>query len=125
MLNIGIIGTGLIAREHAKAIAMVPDKASLVAAADVVPARLKEFCDALPVMRRYASAAELIDDPEVDLVAITTPPAAHEEPAVAALERGKYVLCEKPLAHSLASAGRIAEAEARHPGRLAVSYQMR
>jgi predicted dehydrogenase len=44
---------------------------------------------------------------------------------VAAIERGKYVFCEKPLAHSLASAARIAQQEARHPGRLAVSYQLR
>ena len=44
---------------------------------------------------------------------------------MAALDAGKYVFCEKPLAHSLASAARILEAEARHPGRLAVSHQLR
>jgi predicted dehydrogenase len=61
----------------------------------------------------------------VDLVAITTPPSAHEALAVTALDAGKYVFCEKPLAHSLASADRIAEADARHPGRLTVSHQLR
>ena len=75
--------------------------------------------------RRYHDAADLIADPEVDLVTITTPPSAHEALVVAALDAGKYVFCEKPLAHSLASAVRIAVAEARHPGRLAVSYQLR
>lgn len=125
MLRIGIVGTGLIAQEHAKAISLIPESATLVAAADVVPDRLKEFCANFNVARAYQDALELIGDPEVDLVAITTPPSAHEALAVAALESGKYVFCEKPLAHSLASAVRIAKAEARHPGRLAVSYQLR
>jgi predicted dehydrogenase len=123
-LGVGIIGTGIIAREHAKALGMIPDAAILVAAADVSGDRLREFGDAFKISRRYGSAAELIADPNVDLVAIATPPAAHEEPAIAALDAGKYVFCEKPLAHSLASAARIIAADTRHPGRLTVAYQL-
>jgi predicted dehydrogenase len=125
MLNIGIIGTGLIAKEHALAISMVPASARLMAAADVAPDRLQDFCASFQVVRRYQDAANLIGDPDVDLVTITTPPSAHEAMAVAALEAGKYVFCEKPLAHTLESAVRIKDAEARHPGRLAVSHQLR
>jgi predicted dehydrogenase len=125
MIKIGIVGTGLIAKEHAKAISMLLGQASLIAAADIKSDSLQEFCNTFEVLRRYEDAMELIADPGVDLVTITTPPSAHEAFAVAALDNGKYVFCEKPLAHSLASAARIAEAEARHPGRLAVSYQMR
>jgi predicted dehydrogenase len=124
MIRIGIIGTGLIASEHAQAISMVQN-ASLVAAADIDSGRLEAFCASFKVPRRYRNAAELIAHPDVDLVAVTTPPAGHEEFVVAALENGKYVFCEKPLAHSLASAARIAQVETRHPGRLAVSYQLR
>jgi len=125
MIRIGIVGTGWIAAEHAQAISMVRDSISLVAAADIDSGRLEEFCTSYQVPRRYQAAADLIANPEVDLVTITTPPSAHEALAVAALDAGKYVFCEKPLAHSLASAVRIAEAEARHPGRLAVSHQLR
>lgn len=125
MVKVGIIGTGAIAREHARAIALAPESVRLIAAADVLPERLAEFADAFSIPRRHASAAELIADPEVELVAVATPPAAHEETVVAALDAGKYVLCEKPLAHSLASAEAIAAAEARHPGRLSVSHQLR
>jgi predicted dehydrogenase len=114
----------MIAREHAKAIAMTPG-VTLVAAADVGTERLQEFADTFQIPRRYTQAVELLADDEVDLVAIATPPALHEEPAVAALNAGKYVLCEKPLAATLASAVSIAEAEASHPGRLATSYQLR
>jgi predicted dehydrogenase len=125
MLNVGIIGTGLIARDHALAISMLPGRVSLVAVADVAPERLQDFSASFLVPRHYQDAAELIADPDVDLVTITTPPSAHEAIAVAALDAGKYVFCEKPLAHSLASASRIVDAEARNPGRLAVSHQLR
>jgi predicted dehydrogenase len=125
MLNIGIIGTGLIAKEHALAISMLQGSASLIAAADVAPERLQDFCAFFHVPRHYHDASDLIADSEVDLVTITTPPSTHEALAVAALDAGKYVFCEKPLAHSLASAVRIVAAEARHPGRLAVSHQLR
>jgi dTDP-4-amino-4,6-dideoxygalactose transaminase/predicted dehydrogenase len=125
MLKVGIVGTGFVAYEHAESIKLTRGRASLVAAADLSSARLNRFCDAYSVAARYADAAALIGDPDVDLVAIATPPSSHEDLAVAALAAGKYVLCEKPLAHSLASARRIAQAEAHHPGRLAVSYQFR
>src|SRR5579863_557289 len=125
MIRIGIIGTGTIAKEHARAVSMVRDCATLVAAADVDSERLDEFCKSFQVAVCYQTAAELIANPDVDLVTITTPPAAHEELAVAALENGKYVFCEKPLANCLSSAQRIAQVETRHPGRLAVSYQVR
>jgi predicted dehydrogenase len=125
MLKVGIIGTGIIAREHAQALAMLAGEARLVAAADLAAEPLKRFAEAFGVGRTYATAAELIADPEVDLVAVATPPSAHEDAVIAALEAGKYVLCEKPLAPSLASAERIAAAAARHPGKLSVSYQLR
>lgn len=125
MLTVGIIGTGLIAKEHATAIGLLNGKLSLVAAADVAPARLHEFASEYPQIKTYADPSALIHDPAVQLVAITTPPAAHEELAIAALKAGKYVLCEKPLAHTLASAQRIADVAAQFPGKLSVSHQLR
>jgi perosamine synthetase len=125
MLTIGIIGTGSIAREHAHAISTITGSARLVAASDVVGEKLQEFCASFQVPRRYRDPEDLISDPEIDLVTIATPPAAHEALAVAALDSGKYVFCEKPLANTLASAVRIVEAEGRHPGRLTVGHQLR
>jgi predicted dehydrogenase len=125
MINVGIIGTGLIAREHARAISMIGDKVRVMAATDLDAERLQHFCTSFQVARRFLNTADLIAHPEVDLVAIATPPNAHEELTIAALESNKYVFCEKPLAHSLASAVRVAQVAARHPGRLTVSYQLR
>jgi predicted dehydrogenase len=123
-VRVGIIGTGLIAREHAIAIAMTPG-AVLVAAADIAATRLQEFADVNGIARRYACAEELLADREVDLIAIATPPAIHEEVAVATLNAGKHVLCEKPLAPTLGGAMRIAEAATRHTGHIATCYQLR
>lgn len=121
----GIVGTGLIAHEHARAIAMTGGRMTLAAACDTQADRLKAFRAAHGVARRIDDAAALIADPEVDMLVVATPPAAHEAIVVPALNAGKYVLCEKPLAHSMASAMRIADAAARHPGKLSVSYQLR
>jgi predicted dehydrogenase len=125
LIKIGLIGTGSIAREHAAAIATIPQAAALVGAADVALERLVDFCESFKVARRFGSAAELIADPQIDLVTVATPPSAHEHAVIAALEAGKYVLCEKPLAQSLAAAERIEAIAGRFPGRLSVSYQLR
>jgi predicted dehydrogenase len=60
---------------------------------------------------------ELVSDPEVDVVSITTPNAFHPEMAIAALEAGKHVWCEKPMAVALADAERMAAA-AKAAGRI-------
>ena len=68
---------------------------------------------------------ELLHRDDVDVVSICTPPSLHERMVIDALEAGKYVLCEKPLAHNLAAADRILEAANRFPNRLSVVYQLR
>jgi len=123
-LRVGIIGTGIVSARHALSIARVPEL-RLVAAADTVLEKAREFCAAHNISASYETGEALIADSEIELVIIATPPVAHETLAVAALDAGKYVFCEKPLAHSLAGAVRIAKAEARHPGRLSVDYQFR
>lgn len=66
---------------------------------------------------RYDDYQALIDDPAVDLVMITTPQNFHRAPAIAALQSGKKVYCDKPIAHTMADARAImaAEAETHNP----------
>lgn len=61
-------------------------------------------------VRRFASYQELIDDPAIHAVMVTTPQYFHMPPVVYALERGKKVFCEKPIAHTLEDAERMYEA---------------
>jgi len=68
-------------------------------------------------IRFHATAQQLINDPEVDLIVITSPTAAHAEATIPALRSGKKVYLDKPIAHTLEDsiAIRNAEVEAGNP----------
>ncbi len=68
---------------------------------------------------------ELLARDDVDIVSVCTPPSAHEQIVSDALHAGKFVICEKPLAASLAAVDRIQENFAAHLDRLSVVYQLR
>ena len=97
----------------------------LVAVADVDEAKLEAARTKYDIPAAHADYRQLIHRDDVDIVAVCTPPCAHEEVVIGALEAGKYVLCEKPLAHTLAAADRILDAARRFPGRLSTVYQSR
>ncbi|WP_290814953.1 Gfo/Idh/MocA family protein [Halovivax sp.] len=101
----GIVGLGNIGQYHAERLR--DHDVSLVGGLDVVEAARNRFASRYGV-DVYDASDELYD--EVDAVVVTTPNKFHEEYAVAALERGIHVLLEKPLAHTLESAERIAVA---------------
>ncbi len=91
----GIIGCGMIANFHARAINDIRG-AKVVACFDAVPAAADRFA-AAQGCRSYHSLNDLLADPAVDVVTIGTPSGAHLEPAVAAARAGKHVIVEKPL----------------------------
>ncbi|MDH0745067.1 Gfo/Idh/MocA family oxidoreductase [Pseudomonas sp. GD03842] len=109
-LGVGLIGTGFMGRAHALAfhsartVFDLPVNLRLVALADADAARAEQCARSWGFDRSHAAWQALIDDPAVDLVAITTPNHLHYPMAMAALEAGKAVYCEKPLAVNLAQA---------------------
>jgi predicted dehydrogenase len=105
-VRIGIVGLGNIGTYHAEFLEEV-ESAALVAGLDIDADARESFADAFDV-ETHADRAALFSD--VDAVIVTTPNRFHEEYAVAALEAGVDVLLEKPLAHTLESAERIADA---------------
>ena len=122
-LGVGLIGTGYMGKCHALAWNAV---ASVFG--DVARPRLALLCDshepeaqarALGFARATPDWRVLVGDKEVDIVSITTPNQFHAEMAIAALENGKHVWCEKPMATTLADAARMRDA-ARASGKLAV-----
>jgi predicted dehydrogenase len=119
-LRCGIAGLGLIGQAHAAALGTARG-AELVLCADVDPAAARR-CP--PGVRLTADAAELAGA-GLDAVVIATPEVAHREIAVACLEAGVAVLCEKPLASSLEDADAIVEAAARSGTFLAVAHTVR
>jgi predicted dehydrogenase len=109
-VRIGVIGLGDIGvRAHVPTILREP-RATLVAVADLDPHRLEQHAPS--GVRATTSPEAVLADPDVDAVVIATP--SHVTPAltVAALEAGKYVLAEKPIAPTIAGAAAVATAPA-------------
>jgi scyllo-inositol 2-dehydrogenase (NADP+) len=112
-IGVGLLGYGAIGRDHA---ASISDTSGL---------HLAGVCD-LSAERRDAAGREwsvhtherideMLADPEVGLVVVGTPPSAHTEPVLQALEAGKHVVCEKPFALRAADGDRMIDlAAARH-----------
>lgn len=99
--RIMLIGAGYIAREHALAIRMLPNAATVeLAVADPNPAALASFVERFPGTRAVADAKELLAEPARpdDIVVVATPPFLHRDLTIRALGSGRHVLCEKPLA---------------------------
>jgi predicted dehydrogenase len=109
-LGVGLIGTGFMGRAHALAFQNarttfdLPVNLKLAALADADAARAEQCARSWGFDRSHADWQQLINDPAVNLVAITTPNHLHFPMAMAALEAGKAVYCEKPLAVSLEQA---------------------
>jgi predicted dehydrogenase len=125
MIGIGIIGTGGIAQAHAEAIRALAERARIVAVAETDPARARAFAEKHGVAKVSADRRELLADPEVRMVCICTPNATHAPLCVEALEAGKAVLCEKPIAGSLADLDLIDGARRRTGGIVASIFNWR
>jgi predicted dehydrogenase len=110
-LRIGIIGCGGMAARHADAYAKL-DGVELAAFCDVIGPKAEAFASDRGG-EAFTDTAAMLDAARLDAVSVTTTPTAHCAPAVAALERGVHVLCEKPLAPSVAEAAAMVDAAAR------------
>jgi predicted dehydrogenase len=115
-LRAAIAGTGFIGAVHAHALRALG--ATVVGVAASTPERGEAAARDLGVPRAFATADELAESPDVDVVHICTPNHLHEELALRALAAGKHVICEKPLAVDLAGAERLVDA-ARRAGTVA------
>lgn len=112
-IGIGIIGAGGIA-EHAHIPGYFQQAdARIVAVADVVVERAQALAERSGIPHAYGAIDELLLDPDVEAVSITTPNAFHAPLSLAALEAGKHVFCEKPPATSAAEAKRMKAAAER------------
>ncbi|MEV6829412.1 Gfo/Idh/MocA family oxidoreductase [Amycolatopsis sp. NPDC051102] len=76
--------------------------------------RAREFAARFDIPKAYGSYEDLLADPDIDAVYVSTPHALHKEWAIAAVEAGKHVLCEKPLTITAADAGEVIDAARAH-----------
>ena len=117
----GIIGTGRFGRIHAKAIQSLHGQ-ELVAMSNRSSERLVQAVTDFQVPHSYPDFEQLLDDPNVDAVSITTHWRDHFEIAQAALAAGKHVLLEKPMAETAAQCGELVKQARPAHGRFMVGH---
>ncbi len=121
----GILGAGEIAgRGMAPALNRAADT-QLAAVYNRSMDKAQAFTTKYQARRAYDSLERFLADPDIDAVYIATPNSLHADHAVAAARAGKHILCEKPMANSVADGERMMEAAAKHNVKLAVVYQNR
>ena len=125
MLRWGLIGASTIGREWmVPAIAAQPDS-TVAAVASSSPELARRYADELDIAKAHATVADLLIEPTIDAVYISTTNEWHEPQVLAAIAAGKHVLCEKPLALSLDGARRMVAAAAAAGVVLGTNYHLR
>ena len=107
--RVGVIGAGSIARAHLEAYAANPD-VEIIAISDINAARARAVAQEFGASRSYADAHELLAQDDIDGVSVCTWNDSHATWTIAAVEAGKHVLVEKPIARTVAEATAIQDA---------------
>ena len=125
--QIGVIGFGARGQQLAKmVVSQLPAYGRIKACADhdenmVIPADLYHNCHGL---KRYLNYQDLLQDPEIDTVIVTTYPETHAEISIAAMEAGKAVLCDKPATGNADDAVKLYDYVKTHPCYFAVGLNL-
>ncbi|MBV8152271.1 MAG: Gfo/Idh/MocA family oxidoreductase, partial [Candidatus Eremiobacteraeota bacterium] len=121
-IRVGIVGSGFGGIVHAPALA-AHDRFELVAIAS--PNRAGEIARQRKIPHAFDSVEAMLDGVALDAVTISPPPFAHRDAAVSALARGKHVLCEKPLARTVAEGEEIVAAARRAQTACGIAFEFR
>jgi predicted dehydrogenase len=127
MFKVGIVGCGGIANgKHMPALQKLKN-VQMVAFCDIIPERAKKAAAEYgqPKARIFADYRELVALPELDVVHVLTPNKSHAPISIAAMEAGKHVMCEKPMAKTAADAQAMADTARRTGRKLTIGYQNR
>lgn len=109
-VNIGLIGTGRLGSMYAEFLVQrVPD-ANVVAAADLVPERVKTVSEKYGIPTTYDNHLDLINDKNVDAVVVVATTSNHKEIVIDAVKSGKSIFCEKPMTLNLKDAREMQDA---------------
>ncbi|OBR64189.1 oxidoreductase [Paenibacillus oryzae] len=127
-LKAGIIGCGGIAfQKHMPSLKQNSDLVDMVAFCDIIPEQAEKAAQQFGAenAKTYTSYKELLEDGSIDIVHVLTPNLQHSFITVDALEAGKHVMCEKPMAINSAEAQKMLDAAERTGKKLTIGYQNR
>ena len=127
LIKVGIIGCGGIANgKHMPSLARVAD-CEMIAFCDIIPERAEKAAKdfGTPDAKVYTDYKELLKNEDIEVVHVCTPNRSHSFITVDALEAGKHVMCEKPMAINSAEAKKMLDAAARTGKKLSIGYQSR
>ena len=114
-LRVGIAGLGRLGRRHAENLAFRTRGCALVSACSPVAAELDMAHAQFGIERLHADFDSFVRDPGIDAVVLVTPTSLHARQAIAALEAGKHVFVEKPLALNVEDCERVEAVAKQHP----------
>jgi predicted dehydrogenase len=125
-LRAGIVGCGFVTgMKLVPALKEAEDRVTVSGLSDVDEGNARKLAANFPDAKVYKDYRNLLEDRNIDIVYVNTPNASHCEITVAALEAGKHVMCEKPMAPSGKEAEMMVAAAKRTGKKLSVSYQNR
>jgi len=99
-IKVAVFGTGFMGRVHTEALRRLGN-VEVVAVAGSSDARARKFADEVSIERSTGDYRELLTDPQIEAVHVCSPNSLHFEQAMAAMDAGKHVMCEKPLASTV------------------------
>ena len=119
------IGAGRHAELWTLPAVLAADGAELIGVCGQHPDKARAFADRYGIPQAYASVEDLVSDPRVDAVYVSTPNSLHAPHSLAALRAGKHVLCEKPMAASIGEAREMVDAAGSTGVQLGVGFHLR
>ncbi|WP_309683826.1 Gfo/Idh/MocA family oxidoreductase [Polaromonas sp.] len=120
MLRVGIAGLGRLGQRHAEALAFRTRHCQLVAACSPTASERAFAGEQLGVERLYEDFDAFVADPALDAIVLATPTTLHASQAIAALQAGKHVFVEKPLALNVEDCERVLAVAQQHPAQVAM-----
>ena len=127
-IGVGVIGTGFMGKAHSIAYSASASvfgtglRPNLEIVCDLSPERASQRATDLGFSRYSADWRDVVNDSAVDLISVCTPNDTHAEIAIAALNAGKHVWCEKPMSTNLADSAEMAAAAKASTGKTIVGY---
>jgi predicted dehydrogenase len=124
-VKIGVLGTGIIIRDFHLLTLQNHPKAEIVAAGNLHPESLEHLAAEFHIPKTYTDFAMMAADPDIDAVINGLPNYLHAPVTIQMLEAGKHVLCEKPMAMSVAEGRKMIEAARQAERKLMIAHMWR